>query len=197
MRGKDLRRGSGLLPFLILGSLIFSDQGSAIQPTGDKLNVGLNIPHRELDLKKQISLSKGEVWQEFISQHPNWSVIWNEEIGSPHRTVGNPIRVSGSPSEETARRFIEENRNLFLVNEVTLTLLRGEKHGKIYYFTFQETYKGIPVIGGRVDLRFDKDGRIILLGSDTHPDIQISITPSIIVDHAMEIVKNRVNFYSV
>jgi hypothetical protein len=183
------------LPLLFSGFILFPGIVHSIKPAQwNSLTMGINPIECELDLKKQIILTKGEAWQEFLAHYPNWTVIWNEGTETPHRAVGSPIQLTNTPNEEVTRRFILENPNLFKVDEKDLRLLRGEKHGKLWYFTFQETYRGIPVINGRVDLRLDSRGRLAMLGADTHPDIQLSTSPSVAVDKAIENAKDRVNY---
>ncbi|MFH1847574.1 MAG: DUF4082 domain-containing protein, partial [Candidatus Omnitrophota bacterium] len=98
--------------------------------------------------------------------------------------------------DETARSFIEENKDILKAEEINLKLLRIQKVRNKAYINYQQYYRDIPVFGAVVNVIINEEGSIPSCGSDYHKDINLNIIPNITENQAMEIAKEDINFNS-
>ena len=114
-----------------------------------------------------------------------WASHYNEN-GTLHRAIG-PAVDAPDPM-----LFISEHPEVFLVNPEDLIVLKDEYHDGIRYLIFNQTYNGIPVAESRVDFRYARSGRLVMIGSDVFPFINVSTTPSLSYNTAYEILASDV-----
>lgn len=92
----------------------------------------------------------------------NADVRWDEARILP-RKVRGLIRVQQKETpEETVRAFFAENLNVFKLepDKENLRLIRESESPLGKHLRFQQHIKGVPVFGGEVLVRFDRDGNI-------------------------------------
>jgi len=157
---------------------------------------GVYQPGLTHQAKKEIA--EQPAWLEFIQKHGGgYQVVWDEFTGTPHRVFGPGIRLSSSLSEDNlesvCRQFIQDEARLLRVDYGDLRLSSAAKYGRIWYVTYDQYYNGIPVYMGRIDLRLDDEGRLMLFGSDCHPGIDLSVNPQVPEKSAVGIVRNHLN----
>jgi Zn-dependent metalloprotease len=188
-------RLSSLVVGTCLGLLLFCGASLSFVPVEAPTPAsGIYQPTFSHQAKKEIA--EQPAWLEFVQEHgPGYRVVWDEFTGTPHRVIGPSIRVSGHVSEsnieEVCRQFIQDNARLLQVDYNDLRLSSAGKYGRVWYVTYGRYYRGVPVYMGRIDLRLDERGMLVLFGSDSHPGIDLSINPTIAEKSAIDIVKNH------
>jgi len=122
-----------------------------------------------------------------------WSFSWSPQTGLPHRIFGKGILV-GEPSnekeaEQICRSFIRKNPEIFSP-ECDFELLHARKVMNTWIVIFREKYNGLPVLTGRADFRI-KNGNLIMIGADIHPQLNVSVVPKISAETAKNIASQR------
>ena len=112
-----------------------------------------------------------------------WASHYNEN-GTLHRAIGPGIDAP-DPLD-----FIAKHIEIFQVKPENLDVLLDEYHSGIHYLIYEQTYNGIPVEKSRVDFRYSRNGKLVMIGSDVFPMINISTTPSLSENSAYQILVN-------
>ena len=130
----------------------------------------------------------------------SWAVQRDPILGTPHHLVGSGIEYVNERIDTEARAaqvalsFLAEQADLLLVDpdrlgEPSVTLALGK-----WAVLYPEMYRGLVVYGGRAHVVMTEDGRIYATGSDFHPDLSLSVTPSIPVAEATAIAGLDLSF---
>jgi hypothetical protein len=126
------------------------------------------------------------------SRCPGWHATWNAASGTIHRAFGPSVHLTFAEGltdanvERTARRFIQSNPEIFKISDRDLTLVRAEKKAGKWFVIFERRFRGVKVWDGRVDLRLMGDGRLLILGADTYPGVDIDVVPALSVQNALQ-----------
>ena len=56
-------------------------------------------------------------FKSFQTTHPGWKLRWDTKTGVPASIYGIPIQAGQGSPEEIARRFLNQNRTMFKMNE--------------------------------------------------------------------------------
>lgn len=123
----------------------------------------------------------------------NLQIRWDRDIKSPALISGKlaePFHgVSHKVVVEAAKEFLEENKALFRMQSPTKDLSLVNKVTDSAGNTavaMQQTYKGIPVIGGTVRVQFAVDKTVNRVSNKYQPDIDMDTEPEIDVDQAIQ-----------
>ncbi len=130
----------------------------------------------------------------------SWRVhSWNPLADSPHYIYGGGARLASQVTDATqlerlARQVMTENPDIFRASQQEL-VLHATPHalGK-WVAHFQQQYRGIDVWQGRALVAFADDGRLLLLGSDIHADIDLDVRPTLTLADAQQIASADVPF---
>lgn len=144
-------------------------------------------PKRVPDRDRQAELRSQLGWAQFKSQHPKWSVEFNENSGMPRRAYGTPITVSGANLEEKARTFIATELAGFLPPLDEMVLQMVAPAGKVSYVHFAQKHEGLQVLGATASVKFDAQGRAISFGADLYRDPVVDIHPTLSIEAATSI----------
>lgn len=117
------------------------------------------------------ALDATPAWRSFVARHGPWIALWNTRTGSPHRAFGPPIRLSGRLErpelvEAGVRAFIAGHRDL-LGSPMLLTQRVLRVHD-VWYVSFRQTVRGLPVLGADWEFRVTPDGDLFAFGVDAH-----------------------------
>ena len=134
---------------------------------------------RVLDKTYQYELLKSPTWQNFVQEHGNWYVWFNEENAKPHRAYGEPIRTVGATPEDKAMNFITNELGDFNIPIGDLQLTNSNKNKKMFFINYHQLYNGLKVQNSNLTVRLNSDGDVILWGADVYNDIDIDVTPSL------------------
>lgn len=132
------------------------------------------------DEEYQSALRAMQPWQQFLQQHPRWSVHFNEGNQLPHRAYGNPI--GGGSSFDPVQRvksFMETDLAAFQLPLQSLELQGTHRSKKYTFVNFVQYFEGLEVINSRVTFKLTPNGEIILFGADVFKNIQLSTQPAI------------------
>lgn len=133
----------------------------------------------------QRELAQLTAWRFFAQRHPSWHVLFNEGNRKPHRAYGNAIPVGAGDLVAKSWQFIANELEGFQVPAADLVLLNTRQSAKYQYVDFIQTYQGLEIINSRLNLKFTKQGEVVLFGLDVFNDIQLDITPSISEQQAL------------
>lgn len=153
-----------------LGLAVFSLAVSAIaQVQLDPTAVGqAGTPQGEFRAKS--------AYAEFLStQDGPWVVEWNAATLTPRQLYGNGLPIQGW--RENTLQAARVHANQALVTHHDLLGLGtsefresiGARMGRTWSFTYDQYFAGLPVIGGRADVRINMRGVIAMLGSTAFP----------------------------
>ncbi len=175
---------STLLPRILAGlCLVIAGNSLRAQTMQQGEWAGFNVRHwnttRELSPELQTALRNQEPWQNFESAHGAWYVEFDEISGLPHRASGPAFAVAGSSSEEKAMNLLSRELDGYRMPLEDLTLRSSHAQGKFHYVDFDQTYRGLTVIGSRATVRLTLDGRVVLFGTDLYPEISVITVPAI------------------
>ena len=138
---------------------------------------------------------QSEPWQQFLAKNGgNWRVEWSAATSTPKAIWGSGVPLSGwrENSLEEARRhanqMLLEHRELLRLGASGFREIIGSRMGQTWTFTFQQTFLGLDVIGGRADVRVHMKGRVPMLGSMAFPipaDFDVKPTIDATLAHAL------------
>ncbi len=138
----------------------------------DPYRVGYMYDHELPSLALQQAIESGPVWQAFLAEHPDWMAVFDQRTALPHRAYGPPFHV-GPANKATILSFLTSsfaNAGLPL-NE--LEYLTKTETAEYEHVILQQRHQGMLVRNARADFKFTRDGRLILLGLDIHPEIAL------------------------
>jgi hypothetical protein len=184
--------------------------GAVNAPTGAPARADLAVPHpgRPVTAATPRGLARDDArllaspgWREFAAEAGrDWRCELNPISGAPHRAWGAGIdaptgpAASAADAEARAREFITAHAGLLAGDPSELVLAGVNSRAGRHVLVFQQTVSGVPVEGGRVDVRIAADGRISLFGSDAFPGIDISTSPRLSAFEAAARVRGAIGF---
>ncbi|MBL8727363.1 MAG: hypothetical protein JNM25_02955 [Planctomycetes bacterium] len=111
-------------------------------------------------------------WRELLSQEgAGWHVDWCPATGTPRAIWGSGIALADwrENSLEEARRqallLLQERGALLRLGISDFREVTGARMGRSWAFVFDQYFRGLPVIGGRADVRVHMTGRVPMFGS--------------------------------
>jgi len=131
----------------------------------------------QLDPQYQQQLRSGELWQNFMSNHPDWFVIFNEGNQLPHRAFGTPIYTNNLFS------FLSNN-NFPLPNDIREKSI--VKNDKYINKTYIQYYNNLEVINSNLYAKFSLNNELIAFGLDVFNNINITTVPTITEQDAIQ-----------
>lgn len=136
--------------------------------------------NRVFDEEYQSALRAMLPWQQFLQQHPRWSVHFNEGTQTPHRAYGNPI-AGGNTFDPVQRvkTFMETDLAAFQIPMQSLELQGTHRSKKYTFVNFVQYHEGLEIINSRVTFKLTPNNEIILFGADVFKNIQLSTQPLI------------------
>jgi len=156
---------------------------------GASLGLTLFSPAQE---PGQEGTSPKQALTQFQRDHAgDWVVQWHAATGTPSAIYGQGIPLDGwrENTLEAARGFanqtLEQNRELLGLGSSTFVESIGARMGRTWSFTYEQFFHGLPVIGGRADVRINMKGVVAMLGSKAWPIADtFDTTPAITGDVA-------------
>lgn len=140
-------------------------------------------------------------WSDFEAKYgEKWDVEVNEVNDVPHTISGSNIEIEEPVTESNAdalsRDFFKDNKALFKIDDANLELLKTdvdpplypEHTGGVVTTTYRQVYKEIPVYKSLISATYI-NGKLTTATTDYYPGIDVSPTPGITEQQALEIVK--------
>ncbi|MBM4061166.1 MAG: hypothetical protein FJ265_08735 [Planctomycetes bacterium] len=126
-------------------------------------------------------------YQEFLdTTGGEWVARWNHATGTPSAIYGTglPLADWRENSLEHARRHanavLHKYRDLLGLGTSEFRESIGARMGRTWSFKFDQHFRGLPVIGGRADVRIHMTGAVSMLGSTAFPvPPDFDVTPAL------------------
>jgi len=109
----------------------------------------------------------------------NWVADYNPDDHSL-TAFGKPVDIKTS-----VEQFIDSHPEIFLVSSNNLWLMSDEIHEGMRYIIYRQAFNGIPILDSRIDLRFNRNGKLIMVAVDAFPEIQD--VPSAYIGHSQAV----------
>ncbi|MBK9384959.1 MAG: hypothetical protein IPN34_09100 [Planctomycetes bacterium] len=111
-------------------------------------------------------------WESFLAENGAlWSARWNPATGTPSSIIGSGIDlgVGAILDEATARQqgqlVLYRYAQLLGIDPTHFVLRTVQKTLKVWILVYDMVYQGVPVVGGRADLRICDNGVLAKLGA--------------------------------
>ena len=142
-----------------------------------------------LDVTLQQQLREGSVWQAFLSDHPNWFVMFDENNQLPHKAFGEPIQLNGSSNVDVLN-FLS---NTSFTLPADLRFVNSTRNDKYINFDFNQFYNDIEVINSKVYAKLSLNNKLIAFGLDIFNDINIDINPIVSENTAITAAQQQID----
>ena len=132
------------------------------------------------------------------SSGKTFHVSFNEKTGTAKHILGLPVNfscygdISRQNVEDLSREFLDEYAGFTKIKPSDLRMVKAVNNKGKWYIKFQQLYSGVPVYRAFIGFTVGETGKIIVLGSDAHPDISIDAAPSVSSNEAMKIANSHV-----
>lgn len=130
----------------------------------------------------------------------NWIVhSWNSQTEAPRWVYGTSVQLAdrildADTVERLARQVVAENRDVLRADPAQLRLTDTPHALGKWVAHFQQTWNGIDVHGATVRILFSESGKLMLMGSDYQPNIELSPVPVYSAAQATEIARSALPF---
>jgi hypothetical protein len=132
-------------------------------------------------------LTSPAAFEQFEQQQGgDWVVKWHPATGTPGTIYGTGLRLEGwaENSLEAARahanQLLTAHGDLLGLGTSTFHEVIGARMGRTWSFTFDQLFRGVPVLEGRVDVRINMVGVVAMMGSRAWPvPADFSTTPAV------------------
>lgn len=115
-----------------------------------------------------------------------WTAQWHAATGTPSAIYGTGLRLADwrEDSLDEARRHavrvLAERSDLLGLGASEFREVIGARMGRTWSFTFDQFFRGLPVIEGRADVRINRTGVLAMFGSRAFPiAADFDVTPAI------------------
>lgn len=137
---------------------------------------------------------------QFCREHGDgWVVQWHPATGTPRAIYGTGMALvdwrenSLDEARRHAHQLLVDEHDLLGLGDSDFVEGIGARMGRAWSFTFDQFFRGIPVIDGRVDVRIHRKGVVAMFGSRAWPvDARFDTTPAISEELATAIAWSRV-----
>jgi hypothetical protein len=115
----------------------------------------------------------GAAWQQFLAndQGGTWWSRWSAATGTPREIWGSGIELQDWRGDDLlearrhAERFLLDHKQLLALGTSEFRERIGARMGQTWVFVYDQYFRGIPVVGGRADVRVHAAGRVPMFGS--------------------------------
>lgn len=141
---------------------------AVVQAQGDATIPGLSPEFRAKSAYAEFAARQAE-------RGGAWVVQWNPATLTPQCLYGTGLDLADwrENSLPEARRHalqaLVDHREMLGLGTSEFRESIGSRMGRSWSFTFDQYFRGVPVIGGRADVRINMVGRIAMLGSTAFP----------------------------
>jgi len=139
-------------------------------------------------------------WQAFLADvGGEWSVEWCAATGSPGAIWGSGVPLADwrVNSLDEARRhahaLLRERSELLGLGDSEFREVIGARMSRVWTFTFDQFFRGIPVLEGRADVRVHMVGRVPMFGAKAwRIPADFDVLPAFDADTALAIAWQQV-----
>jgi hypothetical protein len=116
----------------------------------------------------------------------DWIVQWHPATGTPSAIYGTGLPIAGwsenslAAARVHANALLAQHKDLLGLGDSDFREIIGARMGRSWSFTFDQFFRGLPVIEGRADIRINMSGVVAMLGSRAWPiPATFDVTPGI------------------
>ncbi|MBL0176942.1 MAG: T9SS type A sorting domain-containing protein [Ignavibacteria bacterium] len=177
--------------FLLL--LLLAAASSSAQEVSGSIrlpNEGYTASYERLIRTAQADNASSARWQAFLETHGSWQALWNEYTHTPYRVWGEGTQIPGyrridsANADAAARGFIATMGDLLRCDGVELALTDVNEYEGKWTVTYEQRFKGVPVLTSEVTVSMTTGGRVFLFGADVFPQLEVPVAPVISPDDA-------------
>lgn len=113
--------------------------------------------------------------EQFQAQGGNWIVKWQAATGTPGTIYGTGLKIddwrenSLAEARRHAVKLLKDQADLLGLGQSDFTEIIGARMGRVWSFTFDQSFRGVPALQGRVDVRINMAGVVAMMGSRAWP----------------------------
>lgn len=118
----------------------------------------------------------------------------NKKTDSPHRiyNIDKNLKSYGynitrENIGKISKKLINDYKDLIKISFNKLKLNRADKSNDKWYINFQQYYKDIPIYNANIGYTINKDGYVVLFGSDAYPNVKIDTKSDLSSNEVLEI----------
>ncbi|MCU0866979.1 MAG: hypothetical protein MUC36_24600 [Planctomycetes bacterium] len=118
------------------------------------------------------AFQQGPAWRELLDgQAGSWRIEWCAATGTPKAIWGSGIALADwrenslAEARRHAHQLLRDRAALLKLGDSEFREVIGSRMSRTWTFTFDQYYRGLPVIGGRADVRVHMVGRVPMFGS--------------------------------
>ncbi|MBI3846017.1 MAG: hypothetical protein HY292_15395 [Planctomycetes bacterium] len=146
------------------------------------------------NVSRQAELTDGPAWQDFVLRNGDWSVLWNEEDGTPRRAMSQGYALTTAPLDERAvvaavRSFVDQNRGVFRLSSADIEEMYAFPSKNSWVVLFHQVYRGLVVEESQLTFWVTHSGRLgVFEERGVVPGLDLNPTPFISSDDARDIL---------
>ena len=127
---------------------------------------------------KEISLATRAAFTQFQQDNggaSSWIARWHPATGTPTAIYGTGLKIDDwqKNSLEEARRHavqvLKDRADILGLGESDFIEIIGSRMGRTWSFTFEQSFRGVPAVSGRADVRINMAGVVAMMGSQAWP----------------------------
>ncbi|MEM7199399.1 MAG: hypothetical protein AAF628_03985 [Planctomycetota bacterium] len=128
-----------------------------------------------LPMATALAQTPRQAWDRFEGQNGPSRVDWHAPTGTPKAIFGRGFRATDRAvadvvdAQAIARAFIARHTDLLGVGASDFPLRNSDRVGPLYVLVFDQRFRGLDVIGGRLDVRLRASGIVSMFGSRAAP----------------------------
>lgn len=141
------------------------------------------IPYNEAVLLDKIvsgvdQAPNKDLWNKFMTKNGGWNVLISRSTGTPVAAFGKGIQITGVSEinekniHAAAEGFISEFSDILGSTNSELKFISYRYLDGHWYISYSQSAEGMDVIGGRLDLRIFKNGKVSAFFSKLYPNVK-------------------------
>jgi Zn-dependent metalloprotease len=196
--------GGSISALLVAGLLVgLALPAGAFQPVNQNQTYEIRLPEYDTEGYQSTDGKVGgaQVVDALVNRYGgNWKVqSWNSRTGTPRWVYGTSAKVAdeirdAADAERLARQIVSQNEDVLRADPRQLRLTATPNAAGKWAVHLQQTWNGMDVWGATVRIVFSEDGRLMLMGSDYHPNITLSPVPVVSEGQATDLARADVPF---
>ena len=156
--------------------------------------------HADEAIAQRAAFLSSPAWRTFLdAAGGEWSVDWCAATGTPGAIWGSGLPLADwrenslAEARRHAHELLRQHADLLGLGASEFREAIGARMHRVWIFTFDQHFRGLPVLGGRADVRVHVVGRVPMFGAKAVPvPADFAVVPSFDADTALAIAWQRV-----
>jgi hypothetical protein len=151
--------------------------------------------HADEATAQRAAFLSSPAWRTFLdAAGGEWSVDWCAATGTPGAIWGSGLPLADwrdnslAEARRHAHELLRQHADLLGLGASEFREAIGARMHRVWTFTFDQHFRGLPVLGGRADVRVHMVGRVPMFGAKAVPiPADFEVVPSFDADTALAI----------